>query len=464
MNIELLQLPRNQYIPYLGIVLCLFLAAVTWGQFAGIDIWRHDYIGYLPNYASKLATEGRWINYLFFDTLKSLPPNLLICIKVVSIACFFYIVATNYTGSKSTGLVCSLALLQSPSIVAESLWPGVSSLCYVFLALIALFYKERFFHWWFIAASILSWGTFAYCYFFMPFLLLSDQSVRENKRKLFLRLLFWMVYFVLGYAVSQVATYAILGKFIVLAPWRNALYSTSFDNAAVNFHKIVDYMKSFLTVLLDHAPLFSFLASLFLLYKLKNRKGFLLNCVSLIIACSVFCFTALSGVNLSWRSLLPFWSGLVFLLVLKEQVNGNEKAIITALLSLYAFSFFPVNSNNIRWYKTTTAMYRETIARQLPVPPEGVSKIVVHGDTSSLFCDEKSFNQRMGLVPQYIGTLMTPSRIVPAFRKLGYFAPVHFPGKTEQTVRIEREHWYDLFAVASNGSGVVTVVFPEMAK
>ena len=74
----------------------LLLACISWGSFASIGIWRHDYIGYIDNYELKLATEGRWINYLLFKVLKASPPLVLIGIKLLTIALFVYIAARRY--------------------------------------------------------------------------------------------------------------------------------------------------------------------------------------------------------------------------------------------------------------------------------------------------------------------------------------------------------------------------------
>ena len=55
-------------------------------QILNIDIWRHDSLYYAPNYNWQLQSEGRWLVYILFRTLKLLPGFVA---WIIGFVCFF---------------------------------------------------------------------------------------------------------------------------------------------------------------------------------------------------------------------------------------------------------------------------------------------------------------------------------------------------------------------------------------
>lgn len=70
-----------------------------------IQIWRPDALRYLLDYREKLETEGRWINYLFFDILKEINPYIGIFVQLLCFAFFIYTISYNITKNKG---ICDL--------------------------------------------------------------------------------------------------------------------------------------------------------------------------------------------------------------------------------------------------------------------------------------------------------------------------------------------------------------------
>ncbi len=65
---------RNQCALLAGLLLCAMYGLIAF-EAMSYGFWRHDDISYLYNYDVKLLQEGRWLNYLLFDGLKSVSPK-----------------------------------------------------------------------------------------------------------------------------------------------------------------------------------------------------------------------------------------------------------------------------------------------------------------------------------------------------------------------------------------------------
>ena len=61
----------------------IFLLANLILEYNKIPAFRHDEIKYYTSYYGKLVSEGRWLNYLFFNVIKTLDIHLIGILNIV---------------------------------------------------------------------------------------------------------------------------------------------------------------------------------------------------------------------------------------------------------------------------------------------------------------------------------------------------------------------------------------------
>ena len=76
-------------------------------SFCEIQAFRHDELKYIDSYFTKLVTEGRWLNYLFFSTLKISNVKIMAVVNVISFFIFSYICFLNILEKKICCAMCN---------------------------------------------------------------------------------------------------------------------------------------------------------------------------------------------------------------------------------------------------------------------------------------------------------------------------------------------------------------------
>ena len=229
-------------------VIC-FLAILLWQNFAILldtTVWRHDALYYRATYYKKLSTEGRWINYIFFFMLKSLPPHIVIALSLVCFCFFGYKIAKDFTKDNLFAVIFALALVQIHPIYSMIHWPVTPFLNYVLLAFTPFLKKVLSKKAFFICTGILFFGLFFNYYDLMPLLFLSEA---KDKKSFIQIMLWWIIGFLAGYIVAQIITYAMAGTFIQLHVWRDPHPVKSFTdiitNTAIEFNWLCIGIKGF---------------------------------------------------------------------------------------------------------------------------------------------------------------------------------------------------------------------------
>ncbi|SHF31850.1 hypothetical protein [Vibrio gazogenes] len=280
----------------------------------------HDALPYMDSYVSKFVSEGRWVNFALFDTLRLVPAVVAGTLCNVFIFIFGYQVAMGVR--KDRWLACCFALLMInvPYFTMLFKWPMTLIPGTLMLALFSCI-KDRYSRPVILLTSgILLFATYPAFYFLMP-LLFIRQLNEENFRSLLQFLCLWIVGYVLGYAVANLSVYSYTllqngtGHFIEFVSWRKSTPSTDISGIIANIAKSAGNFERNARYLAALSPLFYIPAAITLIWALKHHLKYTL--VALLVVFSIYASVIPLGVKVPLRSgvTLPLGMAMLILLV-----------------------------------------------------------------------------------------------------------------------------------------------------
>ena len=144
---------------FLALLFSLYTLFEMYSLHSSGGFWRHDSIYYEPDFVYKLRTEGRWINYIFFEFLRLINPYVAVVSQVLCLLYFTYFTAYKFCSDKVYSLLVASLLVQIPTFPQTLLWPVYALLaCFTLISSILLYRrlnKVAFF----LLYAILFFGT-----------------------------------------------------------------------------------------------------------------------------------------------------------------------------------------------------------------------------------------------------------------------------------------------------------------
>ena len=95
-------------------------------------------------YRGKVATEGRWINYIFFNVLTQIPGSLLSIFVLLSVGYFIFTATYKWAQNYYYELIESLFFIQIPSFYDLITWPATSNPAFLLLLYSCLEMSKQF--------------------------------------------------------------------------------------------------------------------------------------------------------------------------------------------------------------------------------------------------------------------------------------------------------------------------------
>ncbi|QMV14776.1 GtrA family protein [Vibrio spartinae] len=279
----------------------------------------HDALPYMDSYVSKFVSEGRWVNFALFDTLRLVPAVVAGTLCNVFIFIFGYQVAMKVR--KDRWLACCFALLvvNVPYFTMLFKWPMTLIPGTLMLALFSCI-KDRYSRPVILLTSgILLFATYPAFYFLMP-LLFIRQLNEENFRSLLQFLCLWIAGYALGYVVANLSVYGYTllqngtGHFIEFVSWRKSTPSTDISGIIANIAKSAGNFERNARYLATLSPLFYIPAALTLVWALKHHLKYTL--VALLVVLSIYASVIPLGVKVPLRSGITLPLGMAMLILL----------------------------------------------------------------------------------------------------------------------------------------------------
>ncbi len=412
----------------------LIVAAVlnllsVWIVYLDIEIWRHDSLYYLQSFSSKLQTEGRWINYLCFDQLKTLNPYLSALLHVFFLAIFVTIAAFNSCRSILYALMIMLVCVVSTPVYSQLLWPVNSLPAFILLAVAAISQKYLPIHLFFPIFGILLFASMGHLYFLLPLLYIrryahSKIPVREKTWILVKRLVLpWVLGYCAGYIIATAVIYLETGQLgIQLADWRQPNPVIGIESFLLNFATAYAYLTQHLE---EYFSMFGWKSILFVLVLfigsyLKRKQIFHLL-IPLLVMLALYASTIPYGIALSFRSSITLWIGLVFILFVIPDINRLEMPLFAIAVFLVFMSLSAQSRLNLTWYRESSEFYRSELEAVMVGQPQDYKGVAFLSASARYLAVEERINSLLGLGPTLgIEPLAEESRWPAIAREAGF--------------------------------------------
>ena len=436
-----------------GCILLLFIMLIlNLKEIMLVQAWRHDALYYLQSYSGKLKEEGRWINYFLFEYLKAFPAHASALLNITFFAGFLGIAANKILSWKES-LLITLLFLQISPIWSIIHWPAVILPAHFFLFICAYLSRKYRYEYILALACILFHGTMNNLYNLIPLLFLSQI---KTGRQLFRFLAFWLLFYVLGFAVAESITKLIAGQFILPASWRQPHYITSLTALVQNLKMMSKYCISHIRTFTPANFMLCMLATVLCLRKklLNPYQCLLLVCVG--AACYVQALPL--GILVYLRTVYSLYAALLiplcFLLLCKR-----FRVLAVVVIMILSVRMFADNNNSLRYYNGIVSVWTEHL-RIIPNDPHLNSQLIFLSDNKETSNVEKYLMKTMNLSNRITSGLGESYRWLPSAQSLGYKA------KLGQAKQLEKCKFYSnrLYEWADYNGTIVVRFNPDLIK
>lgn len=365
---------RNRLPELLILALMCVLVCINLSVFLQVDVWRQDSMYYVTGYDDKLAEEGRWINYLFFNFLRILPSDIAILVSYTCVMVFAFNVAfrvnNNIYFSLVFGVLCGLV----PVLPVQLEWPETLLFGFILLALsprIQQIFPPLYF---FPLMGVLFFGTFSAFYFLMPLLFLKDLNLTR-----FWRLMaYWIGSFIVAYLVTQLIVLAFTGNTMQISGWRQPHY-------VVDFASLQDNITRIASVLMAHwgkaqhflKPGVVAVLTLIAIAVAIVKKQYFTLVVAIISGLGIYVSVIPVGIYVQERTTLSAFIALFVGLFVYGYQSRKALLAVMVIMLLVAIRLAAASHEGISWYKTQTDILLQQLSKAIVYKPEEVERVFI---------------------------------------------------------------------------------------
>ena len=333
------------------------------------DIFGHDDLSQITTYFWNVEGEGRWLNWLVFPMARYFSTKLALIVDLLLLGYFGYRCVRNWLDTSSCFIVALVVLLM-PSVVAFLDWPIIAMPAFLILALAALTAHRMPMLLYFCLYGALFNASYSNIYFLLPLLFLHEESNSLGKM-----LLFWIVGYLAGFIVAEVATLFICGHFIELAQWRKPDYIASWQDVTVNVAESLRYFSTHLRYMGKAGILLVGGAALVFVYQFRKEKirGAFILVVLTLVGVSAYAQSMSAGLFVSLRTVHCLYFALLMGIIVS--FHRHKSWLMLALL-IWGGRCFSMNAMNMEWQNTLRNCLYSGIA-QIEMAPGGVEGVLM---------------------------------------------------------------------------------------
>jgi hypothetical protein len=385
-------------------ILSLALLVSAYAALPGLNVFGHDDVIYYPDWNFKLIEEGRWVNFLLHDFLRSIPPGTWAVTLLVSAWILFFRLgrSCNFDIPYST-LVASTIVLCAP-LVEQSIWPATDMSAVIILLLVGVLAERDVpFPVIYVFSGILLFGALQSFYFLVPLFFIGnflDTSDNDEQRRL--NLFKHLVWWVLGSIVGVLFVFTILwlktGHFgIQPAAWRLTRPIHDFAGLIRNIRLVTNAFWGYNAQLLKSANVFSswFFASIVLICIVRIRGLIAIRHAIVLVAAvaaGFFVFSIPLAPRIELRNLIALGAALIFFIALLPGSSSLGRFVGTLLLLALSYGFSTYGESFISRHRTETNFFYHKLQQLMPGPPSSYSAVALFGLMSEKSSDAGLFN------------------------------------------------------------------------
>ncbi|OEF29070.1 hypothetical protein A1QC_14170 [Vibrio rumoiensis 1S-45] len=342
----------------------------------------HDALPYMEGYSDKFVSEGRWINFALFYTLRAIPSPIAVMLCDAFIFYFGYRLALGVRKDTWLALCFGLLIVSVPYFTMLFKWPMTLIPGCFMLALFA-HVKDKFNPYaLLIVSGILLFATYPAFYFLMPLLFLSSLS-RSSYFDIFKFLCVWAIGYVLGYVVANGLVYAYTyffsdhASFIQFASWRRSDPLNSVAGLIENITKSSDNFERNALYISNLSPWFYLPVALTTLWAAKKHLKYTL--IVFLVVISIYASVIAMGVTVPLRSGITLPIGLSMMILLLN--NKCWRAVALLLLFIpFAYQMHDYNSGYTSSRVAMATILEKNDTHGYLKQPKSFKKVVISVD------------------------------------------------------------------------------------
>ncbi len=357
----------NKRIPEIAVG-CLILVMVfsQLSYFWDRTVFGHDDLSQIEAYYWNLETEGRWLIYLIFESLRHFNTHVALIADFAFISIFGYVCARKWLSS-SQSILIALLVMMTPSVVLFLDWPIIALPSMFLLAVAALVCKRMPFWLFFLLFGLLFNATYSNVYFLLPLLFLN-----ENYKTLLRVILCWLAGYVIGFAFAELVTYIICGHFIELAEFRKPNYIRDWSDIETNVLAALGFTSNHMRYMGKLCGFTVILCVVLFAWIYRNNKiqGLAMLLVMGLVAMSCYAQSIPAGIVVSQRTAHCLYFSLILFVLVSCR---KHRFLLLIVVLIWGGRCMYMNARNLEWQNTIRSAFREGIASM------GVSPVEVHG-------------------------------------------------------------------------------------
>jgi hypothetical protein len=393
-----------------------------------LPVYGHDEMHYYPSFYFKLLEDGRWLNYLLHDFLRSVPLPLWSMVYLSLAWVLFYRIARLYAFSAAyAALVASTIVLAYP-FVEISLWPGtVVPVLLLGLLAIWLHAREIPYQVIYLVSGILMFGSMQTLYFVLPLLfvpefLQSSQPSRARWRLLFSHMCWWVGGSVAGVLCMSLILRLLAGTFFLQpAEWRDIHPAVDWNSLLESIRYVSGNFLMQVEILLRLGGVtWGFILVVAAIALLRSRA--LLGQVQalllmLAVLLSFFAFSIpLSAVILT-RSLSAMAAAMVLFLAILPGPTALGRMLGAVLLLKLGYNFSAQSQDYFEVHTFETGTLLTKLEQLFPGYPKAYGTVALYGTMDTDQAEASRFNDPYRMHPLLLTlgvTTYLDCRIIPS--------------------------------------------------
>lgn len=434
-SVDIKRIEKVCYFILLSIACVLLIDMML--SFCEIKAFRHDELRYIDSYFTKLVTEGRWLNYLFFSVLKISNVKIVAVINVISFFIFSYICFLNIF-EKKYAMLCAMASLFIPPIHLLNEWAQTSMISFLLLAIAAIVYKKISMPLFFLIFSILFNGCLSHFYFLLPLLFIG------NGKNIFHIICCWCILFVVGFLFAELIVFVLSNRFITIADWRHPNYIKDIFDFIYNVEKTIGSFVGIVKkigIFLWGAFMVAFIISLSAWMRKKNKEKIFQILLLCMVAASIFALSVSAGLGVDTRSAACLFIAFLFFISISFKYN---KFLLFLFVLGFIAQFYVHNMNNINYIKIIPDIWISELKKISP-DPRALSGVILLSSQEEFKKHERKLLKNNMLKhdsTEHLGELM---RWAPAAYEFGFRHIHHAQWKKDYLKDINMDIEYDDF-------------------
>lgn len=433
---RLLSLPRHRSLDAAAdivVIAAALLAALLllagYMLLPSLPVYGHDEMHYYPSFYFKLLEDGRWLNYLLHDFLRSVPLPLWSIVYLSLAWLLFYRIARLYAFDVAYAALVASTIALSYPFVEISLWPG-TVVPVLLLGLLAIWLQARGIPYQviYLVSGILMFGSMQTLYFVLPLLFVptfpgNSQPPRASWKLLFSHMCWWVGGSVVGVLCMSLMLRLLAGTFVLQpAEWRDIHPATDWAGLVENIRYVTGNFLMQVEILLRLGGVtWGFILLIVAIALLRSRA--LLGQVPalllmLAVLLSFFAFSIPLAAVILTRSLCAMAAAMVLFVAIVPGPTALGRMIGAVLLLKLGYNFSMQSQDYFEIHTFETGTLLTKLEQLFPGYPKAHETVALYGTMDAEQAEASRFNDPYRMHPllltlgvqTYLDCRIVPSR------------------------------------------------------